>query len=187
MPEAERSLESPQARIAALETENDQLRHSAPGAPEPPGAEVPRRALLIGGLGILGAAAGGDILVQGETALAAGNAPVATPATVGSAVIGAQFSQPKLLGMRVALRAQRSSTAVFARYQWSFGKQFASSKPPIVLASVLDAVMNVPPGNAPVCSVFVYGSPGAYAAMITVHNLDDATPEVAVNLLAFGG
>ena len=186
MTEVERSLESLRARVAVLETENDRLRQASPGV-EAAGRELPRRTLLVAGLGLLGAAAGGEILAQGQTALAAGDGSSAGSSTLGSAVIGAQFRQPKLLGMRVALRGQRSSMATFARYEWSFGKQFTDRQPPIVLASVLDPALNVLPGDAPVCSVFVYGSPGAYAAMITVHNLGDATPTVEVNLLAFGG
>ncbi|HXT37619.1 MAG TPA: hypothetical protein VN837_18745 [Chloroflexota bacterium] len=188
MTEDERSLEALRAQVATLELENVRLRQAALGEAEAPGREVPRRALLAAGLGLLGAAAGADILAQGQTAFAAGSDDSAAgQSALGPAVIGAQFSQPKLLGMRVALRGQRSSTATFARYEWSLGKQFSDSKPPIVLASVLDSALNVPPGDAPVCSVFVYGSPGAYAAMITVHNLDAAASTVEVNLLAFGG
>ncbi|MDB5058546.1 MAG: hypothetical protein JWO59_2018 [Chloroflexi bacterium] len=191
MSEVERTIESLLSRVAALESENQRLRQ-APSAEPPIGdRSVPRRTLLAAGAGLLGVVAGGELIAHGQIAHAATVSEIADAGHLlaggRSAVTSAQYAQPRMLGIRVQLAGRRSSTIQWARYEWSLAGHFSDARPPIVVASVIDQMPNDKPDDVCTCSVFTYGKPGAYAAVITVHNLPSHVDHVEVNILAFGG
>jgi hypothetical protein len=191
MSDVERTIESLLTRVAALEAENERLKQLSGPREHAGDRSMPRRALLAAGAGLLGVVAGSEVISYGQVAHAASASEPAGASRLLSGdratVTGAQYQQPRLLGVRVKLSPRASSTARWARYEWSFGKQFTDARPPIVVASVIDVDLDGMLDLAPTCSVFTYGKPGAYAAMITVHNLADHADHVEVNVLAFGG
>ncbi len=174
MSEIDRVVEALQRRVEALEDEAARLRQPV-GQRSPAPCSGSRRQILLSGVGMLGALAGGAVLGRVEPTAAASSessAATAVPA--------------RDLSLRTTLAPFKTRGILWAEHEWDFGAHFVGTEPPVVVATALDDYMPHDVAAYCVCAVAVHGTPGAYRATIMVRNISALATEVTINAVAYG-